>query len=81
MKNELAGARPNGLPITRAALIDRESYLVKPAFKMAAILGPHSGVGCMGVLAGSFTLGGGSLDRYSSLHSIHTRFRFDHIGL
>jgi hypothetical protein len=44
---------PNGLPITRAAPIKRESHGQNLAFKIAAILSTRSGVGCMGGLGGA----------------------------
>ena len=45
--------RPNGLPLSCAAPIDRESGGVLPAFKMPTILRPRSGVSYSGVLGGS----------------------------
>jgi hypothetical protein len=41
---------PNGMPITRAAQIDREDVLADPTLKNAPILSTRSGVGCMGGL-------------------------------
>jgi len=44
---------PNGLPLSCAASIDRESDAVLPAFKMRTISRPRSGVSYSGVLGGS----------------------------
>ena len=54
-----ATRRPNALPLSCAASIDRESDDVLPAFKMRTILRPRSGVSYSGVL-------GGSADRWLS---------------
>jgi hypothetical protein len=42
--------RPNALPISGGALIDRESYGLIPDFKIAPILWAQSAVRCMGLL-------------------------------
>jgi len=44
---------PNGLPLSCAALIDRNAVQLILAFKKARILGPRSGVGYSGGLGGS----------------------------
>ena len=45
-----SGARPNGLPLSCAAPIDREGGCLLPAFKNAPILCPRSGVSLSGLL-------------------------------
>lgn len=54
---ELDNVPANGLGISRAALIDRESIPTKSGFKIATILGPRSGVGYMPVLDGGLADG------------------------
>ena len=45
---------PNGLPLSCAALIDRESYCVLPTVKKGTILRTRSGVSYSGVLGGGW---------------------------
>jgi len=48
--------RPNGLALSCAAPIDRETVEPNLAFKIDAILGPHSGVGWNAIFGGGFSL-------------------------
>lgn len=50
----LTRRRANGLALSCAARSDRENRRVKPAFKIDLILGPQSGISCMGMLGGRF---------------------------
>ncbi len=45
-------SRPNGLPFSRAALIDRNDVRVLPDAKIAPASSTRSGVGCNGGLGG-----------------------------
>jgi len=49
-------ARPNGLPISRAALMDRDDVRSCLNAKIATILSTRSGVGCMGGLGRRLSL-------------------------
>jgi len=60
-RDESAALRPpNGMPISRAAVIDRDTVRARLDAKIAAILSTRSGVGCMGGLGRALA---GSIDR------------------
>jgi hypothetical protein len=61
--------RPNGLPITRAAMRDRNHVRAHLTAKIAVILSTRSGVGCMGGLGGSL----GAHRRRLSLRMSHAQ--------
>jgi hypothetical protein len=50
---EITRCAPNVLPLSCAALIDRNGVCVIPTCKNAPILGPHSGVSYSGVFGRS----------------------------